>query len=312
MRVPWKWNSVSSPAVPCDPVIGFARNRNCMPIDPRICSATLKKLENQLDKLEKKPSTESIHKFRTHSRRVETWFQELLPKMDRNERQWMKSLRRLRKKAGKVRDLDAQIDLLAKLNSPQESRRKTQLLCAMKDEHEVREKKFRKALRSGSIPRIRKGLRRTLPISEQCADAQPVSLAMRMFAQISRSQTPLTEARLHQFRIIGKRARYIAELAGNAPEAKQLVGELKHMQDVIGDWHDWLQLTARAEKLFSEAHDSALLAALRNLTRAKFRQAVEVLAATRENLAVKAVDSTQGNRPRKPPLPVAHTKAAVA
>jgi hypothetical protein len=47
------------------------------------------------------------------------------------------------------------------------------------------------------------------------------------------------------------------------------------MQDRIGDWHDWLQLTARAQKLFGGPGDSALVAALRNITRAKYRQAVE-------------------------------------
>ena len=47
------------------------------------------------------------------------------------------------------------------------------------------------------------------------------------------------------------------------------------MQDRIGDWHDWLQLTARAQKLLGGPSDSALVAALRNITRAKYRLAVE-------------------------------------
>ena len=32
---------------------------------------------------------------------------------------------------------------------------------------------------------------------------------------------------------------------------------LNHMQDVIGDWHDWVQLADRAEKLFGGVQDSA-------------------------------------------------------
>jgi hypothetical protein len=47
------------------------------------------------------------------------------------------------------------------------------------------------------------------------------------------------------------------------------------MQDRIGDWHDWLQLQTRAQKLFGGPSDSALVAALRNITRAKYRLAVE-------------------------------------
>ena len=59
------------------------------------------------------------------------------------------------------------------------------------------------------------------------------------------------------------------------------------MQDVIGDWHDWVQLAERAEKLFGGVQDSALVAALRNVTRAKFRQAVNTLTETRTALAGK-------------------------
>jgi hypothetical protein len=59
------------------------------------------------------------------------------------------------------------------------------------------------------------------------------------------------------------------------------------MQDVIGDWHDWVQLSQRAEKLFGGVQDSPLVAALRNVTRAKFRQAVNTLTETRAALAGK-------------------------
>ena len=87
----------------------------------------------------------------------------------------------------------------------------------------------------------------------------------------------VTEKTLHEFRIAGKRARYIAELAGKDAEASRLIALLNHMQDVIGDWHDWIQLAERAEELFGGVQESALVAVLRNVTRAKFRQAVNTL-----------------------------------
>jgi len=85
----------------------------------------------------------------------------------------------------------------------------------------------------------------------------------------------------------GKRARYLAEIAGDDPQAKQLVEQLKRMQDVIGDWHDWLKLTERAEGVFDGAQGAVLIAALRNITRAKYRQALEVLEETRKTLGEK-------------------------
>ena len=56
------------------------------------------------------------------------------------------------------------------------------------------------------------------------------------------------------------------------------------MQDGIGDWHDWLQLTAYAEKLFGGVQDSSLVAQLHNVTRAKYREAVRVLNQTKSAL----------------------------
>jgi CHAD domain-containing protein len=104
---------------------------------------------------------------------------------------------------------------------------------------------------------------------------------------------------LHRFRVAGKRARYIAEMAGQNPAAVRLVQELNQLQDAIGDWHDWVQLAGRAETLFGGAQDSALVAVLRNVTRAKFRQAVHTLTETRARLAGKkpVAVTTLGRRP---------------
>ncbi len=61
------------------------------------------------------------------------------------------------------------------------------------------------------------------------------------------------------------------------------------MQDGIGDWHDWLQLTDHAEKIFGSVQDSSLVAQLRNVTRAKYREAVRVLGVTKAALNSKPV-----------------------
>jgi len=81
--------------------------------------------------------------------------------------------------------------------------------------------------------------------------------------------------------------RYVAELAGDVPEAKRMLEILKSMQDALGDWHDWLMLTQSAEELFGDAPDCALISALRNLTRAKFRHAMQVVTNTRALLLAK-------------------------
>ncbi|MGH9529459.1 MAG: hypothetical protein ACRD2S_06010, partial [Terriglobales bacterium] len=88
---------------------------------------------------------------------------------------------------------------------------------------------------------------------------------------------------------------------------------LKKMQDIVGDWHDWLTLTERAEKLFGGVKESALVAAMRNLTRAKFRESVDAVMRTRSmvseiKVGLRVVDESR----RKQPVKVMHATSAAA
>jgi CHAD domain-containing protein len=121
----------------------------------------------------------------------------------------------------------------------------------------------------------------------------------------------LTQQTLHRYRIAGKKARYIAELGGKDPTAKELVADLKRMQDIIGDWHDWMQLSARAAGMFGEEKNSALVAALRNIARAKFRNSLSIVAETRQKLSAEAKAATSAGA-RKPPNSEAVAAAASA
>ena len=91
---------------------------------------------------------------------------------------------------------------------------------------------------------------------------------------------PVTEALLHQYRILNKRARYAAEFAQPTREAEQFIAGLKRIQDALGDWHDWLTLTQTATEHLGEVRESPLVAELHNVTGAKFRHAVALLSPT--------------------------------
>jgi len=196
-------------------------------------------------------------------------------------------LAKLRKKAGKLRDLDVQLDLLRNLKSPQAAGHKAQLQTFLSAERVKREKKLQKAFDKETVTELRKRLKRAEHNVEIPENAEPLAAAQKLVTQVQ-SDGPMTEEILHQYRIAGKRARYLAELAGNSADAQTLASQLKTMQDGIGDWHDWLQLTAHAEKLFGSVHDSSLVAQLRNVTRAKYREAVRVLNQTKSALIPKA------------------------
>lgn len=280
-----------------------------MPVDRDRRRLTFQKLDRQLTKLANKPAAEHVHRFRTYSRRVEALLDELVSQPSRNERKLLKRLGRLRKKAGRVRDLDVQIASLGSLRIPQDPGRKSQLRHILAEERARQEKKLVKAFDGETLRQLRKRLKRAAQ-REIPEGTEPLALALRQWARLGRDHSPLTEKILHEYRIAGKRARYLAELAGKNPEAQRLVEQLKRMQDVIGDWHDWLKLTEKAEKLFGGVQDSALLAALRNVTRAKFRQAADALAETRAALGGKKAVSMQAASDRKPPAQAGRGTAA--
>src|SRR5207245_264853 len=116
-----------------------------MPVDQERRRLPFQKLTRQLTKLATKPAPENVHKFRTYCRRVEALLDQLVPEPNRNDKKLLKLLGRLRKKAGRVRDLDVQIASLRNLRIPQDPGRKSQLMRALAEERAQREKKLGKA-----------------------------------------------------------------------------------------------------------------------------------------------------------------------
>ncbi len=76
-----------------------------MSIAPKRSRVVFQKLEQDLVKLSSKPRAENVHRFRTGTRRLQILLGELSPKLDRNQKKLLKLLGRIRKRAGKVRDL---------------------------------------------------------------------------------------------------------------------------------------------------------------------------------------------------------------
>jgi CHAD domain-containing protein len=177
----------------------------------------------------------------------------------------LKLLGQIRKRAGKVRDLDVQLAALRSLKMPREPRRKRQ------------EKKLRKAVEEETVQEIRKRLKRASKNFKPEAGSDPLAVARGMLDRIGRVDAQVTEALLHQYRILSKRARYAAEFAEPSAEGKRFITEIKRMQDALGDWHDWFTLTHTASENLGEVRDSPLVAELHNVTGAKFRHAVAVL-----------------------------------
>lgn len=252
-----------------------------MSIDPKRMRAVFQKLEGDLIKLSSKPQPDSVHRFRTGTRRLQILLGELSPKLDRNQKKLLKLLGRIRKRAGKVRDLDVQSAALRSLKVPREPRRKTQLVNQLIELRAQQEKKLRKAVDKASVREIRKRLKRAAGRFDLKTSRDPLAVAKAMLETVDRAGAPLTETVLHQYRILSKRARYAAEFANPSPQADQFIAQLKRIQDASGDWHDWLTLTQTANQHLGDLRESPLVAELHNVTGAKFRRAVAVLSQMR-------------------------------
>jgi CHAD domain-containing protein len=282
-----------------------------MSIDLKRSRMAFHKLGREVTKLARKPEPESVHKFRTNSRRVEAVLSEVVPELNRNDKKLLKLLSQLRKKAGRVRDLDVEIASLRSLKIPGGNGHKSQFVDALVQERAKREQKLAEAFDHQTAAKVRKRLKRATHDIDIPKNVEPLTQTLSKLADLGPDHAPLTEKTLHQYRIIGKRARYIAELDEDS-EAKRVVEQLKRMQDVIGDWHDWLKLTQKAEQLFGGVRESALVAMLRNVTQAKFRQSVDAVAETRASLFGKKTQAadTPAAAARKPSVEAASVSAA--
>lgn len=291
--------------------------RKPMPVDQQRSQLLFQRLSRAIHRLSERPLPENVHHFRTTVRRIETLLDTLVEEPGRSQRKLLKRLARLRRRAGKVRDLDVQMAALRSLKLGGEANRKARLMRRLTEERAVQERKLLASFDEDTLRSIRK---RLLRVSEglpqvstgESADAtghtagnapfDPVELALNRFAQVSREHGAPSESTLHEYRMACKRIRYIAEMAGKDPRAKQVIAHLKAMQDAIGSWHDWDVLTRRAEKLFEGEETPPIVSALRNVTHAKLSEALRVSSESKRELLglLRPGSASSSRKPARP------------
>lgn len=270
-----------------------------MSIAPERSQLAFQKMERALLKLSFKRDAESVHGFRTTSRRLQTLLEEIIPERGRNHKKLLKMLDRIRKRAGKVRDIDVQLAALRSLRVPQEPRRKTQLMHGLIELRAKHDNKLRKMLNKQAVRDIQKRLKRGAKRVKSGAGQEALAVARSMMARVVRPAGLITEDVLHQYRVVVKRARYAAEFAPKSANATQFVADVKRLQDALGNWHDWLTLTHTAVKRIGDVNQSSLVAALHHVTAGKFRHAVAALSASPTIHAPNLLSVTL-EQPRKP------------
>ena len=243
------------------------------------------KTERDLLKLASSQQPDRVHRFRTAARRLQTLLEEIVPERTRNQKKLLKLLGQLRKRAGKVRDLDVQLAALRSLKIPQEPRRKTRFMHQLVDLRAKHEHKLRKTLDKEVLREVKKRLKRASAEVKLEDCREPLQVARQILGQVDRPAGPLSAEVLHHYRVAVKSARYAAEFEAKSgvksDEATEFIAQVKTLQDAVGDWHDWLTLTHTASARLGHVHHSPLLAALNNITGGKFRRAATALSTSR-------------------------------
>ena len=223
----------------------------------------------------------SVHRLRTTVRRIESLVSYANPDIGKKEERTLEKMADLRKRAGKVRDLDVLAGLLGNLGNGSAAKDRKTLADVLEKKRAQQTKRLVSALKKlhegkffGRLHRIAQEAAVPRDKNRPLAPLEEAKAQLSRMADDLGSGEKLNPSRLHEARVTLKRLRYLAELAEGSTAQKDFIHKLKSTQDAIGNWHDWLELTQRAEKQFSDRANSALVHEARTVLSARHSDAI--------------------------------------
>jgi CHAD domain-containing protein len=247
--------------------------------DTKQIKSPAERLLAAIDKL-KKPTAKSAHLYRTSLRRFQAWTAVFHPAADTEHRQALKYLDKLRKATGKLRDCEVHLDILKQLEDDggKDTRKLQQELRSRRKSYK---KKLTKLLSDSLLKDTSRSLLRidtapkTVGSMDQNNGQVMLRLALDEYRAFVQNRPPLSPENLHEYRLACKHFRYTAEMAGNDAQAKHLLDTWKQVQDVSGDWHDYLTLAELAEEICGDGRLHALLVERRDSKYSDATKAIE-------------------------------------
>ena len=221
------------------------------------------------------PKKKPVHQLRTWTRRVEAQLELIamlddVPRAPKERGRVVAILKKLRRAAGKVRDLDVERDLIAELSSRAGGRSRA-VLSMRKEARTLRRDLGRQrddeadALVSllkkqqKRLPLVLKDLSDAFKPSHDAAVGEDglTALVRDWYARsnpLTASATGDESEALHSIRKRAKLARYMAQSSPKpAARAQRLAARFEAVQQAGGVWHDWMQLSRIAAKELGES-----------------------------------------------------------
>jgi len=253
----------------------------------------LRQLRKTLKSFPEDPPPDTVHKLRTHTRRIEAVAAALEPADGKITRRLLKSLKPVRKAAGGVRDMDVLTADALEMPHPSNEDSLTRLV-----KHLGNLRQANAGALLDAVKRQRKPARRRLKEYEKLVEAvfsgekkAPLAVSRSVVSQNGDDSIvatlmdelghwPRLSARnIHAFRLKVKELRYVLQLY---PHSDADFGDaLGRVKDQIGEWHDWVQLERIAGEVLDPKEDRALLGRIGRTVQQKLAAALVVSNALR-------------------------------
>jgi CHAD domain-containing protein len=258
-------------------------------------------------------SPEKVHELRKQIRRVESLIHALKLHEKRSGRSLLKTLRRVFKQAGKVRDMDVLLAFTSGLAvDPHDP-------CLAQLVESLQEKRHKAALKlHSSIAKHADAGRHDLTkcsaylqdhvteLDIQRWQTDAAAFALQLSGELA-AWPHLTPAYLHAFRLKTKELRYTLQLAeGDEPAFLRALGDVT---SAIGEWHDWDQLLSIAANVLKRTPRSAVLQVIRPAVSKKHNEALVQTNALRRRYL--GVSTPSHGRRKTPPSLSRSTLAAI-
>ena len=278
-----------------------------MALDAERAAKPIRKLRKLLKKMPAVPSADDIHDFRTSSRRIEATIHSLSLDSGQNGKRVWKQISKLRKCAGKVRDMDVLTDFLSGVSRHREETRcHVRLLEHLGAQRLKYAKKLERAIQQ-CAPELNKRLKRTarqmdklLPSNgkkdpaQNGVSAEVTASALTLLTALA-EPARLGKPNLHPYRLQVKELRNVLQMA-EASDRQEFVRQLGEAKDAIGEWHDWEELVAIAKKVLDHGPNCMLQQGLRNIAKSKYQNAITVT----ENMRKKSLRMSARRKKRSP------------
>lgn len=240
------------------------------------------------------PAEKAVHRLRTRCRRVEAIVSSIIEmhaagregKLADTGNEILRKLKKIRRGAGAVRDLDIHAMLLESISTGHAGGTIEKLKKKLQREREKAAVAVVKIIKKHR-PKLEIRADRffevfnSLPATKHQLDT--LALSTSKFLEASAAIPVLGAENLHEFRKRSKIARYVAEINPRSAASVRLAKKLNRIQDAIGMWHDWDVMRSEAEELIGNGH-SGLLPQIDAKRKETYRKALEVARRTQREL----------------------------